>query len=91
MTGTSKEVHLIAATIHKLVVNGVDLIEERTITTVTSEDSGKVLEEKSHRERRIGSTIQVDQEDRGGQQREGRGQETVQLPVQEVLEADPGP
>ena len=55
MSGTTKEVHLTITTNHKLVVNGVELVEEKVTTTVTAKDSGKLLEEKSHHERKIGS------------------------------------
>lgn len=57
MPGTTKEVHLIITTNHQLVVNGVELVEEKSTTTVTSKNSGKLLEEKRLHVRRIGSRL----------------------------------
>ena len=54
MPGTTKEVHLTIITTHKLVVDGQDLVEEKKTTTVTSTDTGKLLSESRHHERRIG-------------------------------------
>ena len=55
MPGPTKSVHLTVTTTHNLVVDGEVLVEQKKTTTVTSEDTGKLLSEIRHHERRIGS------------------------------------
>jgi len=54
MPGFTKEVHSTILSIHTLVVDGVEFVEEKKTTTVTSKDSGTKLGEIISHKRQIG-------------------------------------
>lgn len=69
MPSTTKEVHSSIISVHTLVVGGVEFVEEKKTTTVTSKDSGKKLGEIITHKRSIGDkSVTVTQED--GQKKE---------------------
>ena len=55
MSDLTKEVHSTTVSTHKLIVDGVELVEEKKTTTITSQGSGKLLCEIISHERRIGN------------------------------------
>ena len=64
MPGTTTEVHSTTVTTHKLLYYSVELVELKTMTTITSEDTGKLQGEICTRERKVGGKwIQSTEED----------------------------